>query len=109
MRDKVRIHATAEVAESAQIGNTRYLSTTLIERVRELGAEVVIHNPYVAYKSDIYEMAQGCDTVAVIVTHGANRGVEWEKMQRRILVGGRYTVSALTRWNYRGLGKTRAI
>ncbi len=85
-------------------------SAVLVERLRELGAEVVIHDPYVAeYRGDVYEMAQGCDGAMVMVAHGEYRVLEWEKLEAQIVVDGRYVVSAADARHYRGVGRTRAI
>ncbi|MBN1922871.1 MAG: nucleotide sugar dehydrogenase [Anaerolineae bacterium] len=70
-------------------------SAVLVERLRELGAAVVIHDPYVAeYQGDVYEMAQGCDAAVVMVGHGMYRELEWEALRIRldspVLIEGRY-------------------
>lgn len=69
-------------------------SAVLVERLLELGAEVVIHDPYVAeYQGDVYEMAQGCDAVMVMVGHGEYRELDWEalkvQLDSAILIEGR--------------------
>jgi UDP-N-acetyl-D-mannosaminuronic acid dehydrogenase len=47
-------------------------SLTLIHRLEELGAEVCIHDPYVAeYQGDMAERVHGCDAVVVMVKHDA--------------------------------------
>jgi UDP-N-acetyl-D-mannosaminuronic acid dehydrogenase len=45
-------------------------SVTLIHRLEELGAEVRVHDPYVAqYQGDLAERLRGCDAVVVMVKH----------------------------------------
>lgn len=45
-------------------------SEVLVKRLRELNAEVIIHDPYVhPYQGDLLEMAQGCDAAVLMVRH----------------------------------------
>ena len=45
-------------------------SATLVQRLRELGAQVVIHDPYVKeYQGNLLEMAAGCDAAVLMVRH----------------------------------------
>lgn len=45
-------------------------SEVLVTWLREWGADVVVHDPYVAgYQSDLLTSAQGCDAVVVMVKH----------------------------------------
>ena len=45
-------------------------SEGLMVRLRELGAEVVIHDPWVAeFQGDLQEVIQGCDAVVLMVKH----------------------------------------
>jgi UDP-N-acetyl-D-mannosaminuronic acid dehydrogenase len=49
-------------------------SITLINRLEELGAEVCIHDPYVAqYRGNLAERVRGCDAVVVMVRHDLYR------------------------------------
>jgi UDP-N-acetyl-D-mannosaminuronic acid dehydrogenase len=73
-------------------------SAVLVQRLRELGAEVVIHDPYVAeYQGDVYEMAQGCDAAVVMVGHGEYRELDWKAikaaLRTSVLVDGRQVYS----------------
>ncbi|HRU93878.1 MAG TPA: UDP binding domain-containing protein, partial [Anaerolineae bacterium] len=53
-------------------------SAVLVEQLRERGAEVVIHDPYVpGYQGDVYALAQGCDAAVLMVAHRAYRELEW--------------------------------
>ena len=45
-------------------------SAVLVARLRELGAEVVVHDPYVSgYWGNLRERVQGCDAAVVMVRH----------------------------------------
>ena len=45
-------------------------SAVLVEQLGRLGAEVVIHDPYVPeYRGSLRERAQGCDVAVVMVRH----------------------------------------
>jgi UDP-N-acetyl-D-mannosaminuronic acid dehydrogenase len=47
-------------------------SITLVNRLEELGAEVCIHDPYVAeYRNALTERISGCDATVVMVKHDA--------------------------------------
>jgi UDP-N-acetyl-D-mannosaminuronic acid dehydrogenase len=61
-------------------------SRTLVNRLEELGAEVCIHDPYVAhYKTDLAECVRGCDAVVVMVKHDLYQAIEL--MQLREWIG----------------------
>jgi UDP-N-acetyl-D-mannosaminuronic acid dehydrogenase len=78
-------------------------SIPLVNRLEELGAEVRVHDPYVAeYRGDLAERVRGCDAVVVMVKHemyqqvGPEQLKEWltcreERTQgtRPVLVDGR--------------------
>jgi UDP-N-acetyl-D-mannosaminuronic acid dehydrogenase len=70
-------------------------SMILINRLKELGAEVVIHDPWVrGYEGDLEERVRGCDAVVVMVAHDLYRNTdpyelrEW--LTRPALVDGRH-------------------
>jgi UDP-N-acetyl-D-mannosaminuronic acid dehydrogenase len=45
-------------------------SISLVHRLEELGAQVCVHDPYVAeYRGDLAEQVRGCDAVVVMVKH----------------------------------------
>lgn len=88
-------------------------SKALVARLQELGAEVVIHDPWVAeHCGALEERARGCDAVVLMVAHSAYRDVDWHELRnqvaRPILVDGRHMFSAkqiqAAGWNYRCLG-----
>ena len=78
-------------------------SITLVNRLEEVGAEVRIHDPYVAeYQGDLAERVGGCDAVVVMVRHHTYQGLDlgqlWEWLvcddkrfqgARPVLVDGR--------------------
>jgi UDP-N-acetyl-D-mannosaminuronic acid dehydrogenase len=57
-------------------------SITLINRLEELGAEVRVHDPYVAeYQGDLDERVRGCDAVVVMVKHDVYQQVSPEQLK----------------------------
>ncbi|HHS98091.1 MAG TPA: nucleotide sugar dehydrogenase [Chloroflexi bacterium] len=69
-------------------------SEVLVRRLREMGAEVVIHDPWVpAYRGDLEERVRGCDAVVVMVAHDEYREMDLERLRRvvrrPVLVDGR--------------------
>lgn len=89
-------------------------SIVLVKRLRELGIDVVIHDPYVdEYKGDLLSSAANTDAVVVMVAHHDYKQVELSKissvMRTPILVDGRavYTKAQaeLAGFEYRGVGK----
>ena len=72
-------------------------SKTLVARLRELGAEVVIHDPYVpGYQGDLAKVTRGCDAAVVMVKHDVYREVDLEQLglARPVLVDGRRVFDA---------------
>lgn len=89
-------------------------SKVLVARLRELGAEVVIHDPYVAeYQDDLLKIAQGCDAVVLMVAHDGYRALDLSELREQvghsILIDGRRVFSAervqAAGWDYRGVGR----
>ena len=69
-------------------------SAILVNHLRAQGAQVVIHDPWVAeYKGDWGQIVTGCDAVVVMVAHQAYKEMDLamlsEKMKGTILVDGR--------------------
>jgi UDP-N-acetyl-D-mannosaminuronic acid dehydrogenase len=92
-------------------------SETLVARLRELGAEVVVHDPYVpGYQGDLDEIVQGCDAVVLMVMHDVYRAIDLDKLRAQvahpILIDGRNVFSAeqarAAGWDYRSVGKGHA-
>jgi UDP-N-acetyl-D-mannosaminuronic acid dehydrogenase len=92
-------------------------SITLINRLEELGAEVVVHDPWVReYQGDLSECVRGCDAIVVMVAHDVYRAVDLGALRtqvaRPVLVDGRNVFSPeqarSTGWVYRGVGYGKA-
>jgi UDP-N-acetyl-D-mannosaminuronic acid dehydrogenase len=87
-------------------------SAVLAERLRALGAEVMVHDPHVAeYQGDVAEMAEGCDAVVVMVAHKEYRELNRAALHTPVLVDGRNVFSGeqalLVGRDYRKAGKER--
>ena len=89
-------------------------SKVLVARLRELGAEVTIHDPYVAdYQGDPLESARGCDVVVLMVAHDDYRALDLDELRAQvahpILVDGRHVFASdqaqAAGWEYRGVGR----
>lgn len=70
-------------------------SAVLTNYLRDQGAEVVIHDPWVAeYQGDLFEKVKGCDAAIVMVAHQAYKGIDLaelrEVMGEGVLVDGRH-------------------
>ena len=89
-------------------------SITLINRLEELGTEVVVHDPWVhEYQGDLGKCVQNCDAIVVMVAHDEYRGVDLDMLRaqvaRPVLVDGRNVFSPeqvrSAGWVYRGVGR----
>jgi UDP-N-acetyl-D-mannosaminuronic acid dehydrogenase len=87
-------------------------SEVLVKRLQELGAEVVIHDPYAEeYQGDIYERAVDCDAILLMVAHSVYRNLNLERLKvllkTHILVDGRNLVdpkkAQKAGFHYRGI------
>jgi UDP-N-acetyl-D-mannosaminuronic acid dehydrogenase len=72
-------------------------SETLVARLKYLGAQVVIHDPYVPeYQGDIYEAARGCDAAVMMVRHRQYLELDYQRlkdvMRVAVLVDGRHVL-----------------
>lgn len=55
---------------------------TLVARLYELGAQPVIHDPWIPeYNGDVYERVKGCDAVVVIVAHSEYKTMDLKKLK----------------------------
>jgi UDP-N-acetyl-D-mannosaminuronic acid dehydrogenase len=91
-------------------------SVTLVSRLEELGAEVVIHDPWVReYRGDLMARVQGCDAIVVMVAHDEYRAVDLGVLRAHvahpILIDGRNVFppeeAQGAGWAYRGVGRGR--
>ncbi len=89
-------------------------SEVLVARLREWGAEVVIHDPWVAeYQGDALERVTGCDAVVVMVAHSAYKTIDLAAVKAAlrtpILIDGRHVFDAAQVQTaglvYRGVGQ----
>ncbi|MCL4868005.1 MAG: nucleotide sugar dehydrogenase [Anaerolineae bacterium] len=89
-------------------------SLVVMERLDELGAEVVVHDPWVhEYRGDLWETIEGCDAVVMMVKHRAYRELDLETLkgvlQHPVLIDGRHLFGAerakASGFVYRGVGE----
>lgn len=95
-------------------GDTRNSpSEVLVSQLKALGAEVVIHDPYVpAYRGQLLDMAVGCDVAVAMVRHQEYCSLDLlalrERMRTPLLIDGRavYTRSQVEEsgFQYWGIG-----
>jgi UDP-N-acetyl-D-mannosaminuronic acid dehydrogenase len=85
-------------------------SAALVQRLRELGAEPVVHDPFVpGYQGDLWARVQGCDAAVVMVRHEEYLRLDPQELASRlsspVVVDGRHVFSAdAAEWIYRGVG-----
>ncbi len=86
-------------------------SIPLINRLEELGAKVVVHDPWVReFQGDLEGCLRGCDAVVLMVAHQVYRRAaleQWKALVRHpVLVDGRHVFSGARAggWVYRGVG-----
>jgi len=59
-----------------------------VRRLRELGAEVVIHDPHVPpYQGDLQERLRGCDAAVLMVAHDKYRHLNPGELGVQVVVG----------------------
>jgi UDP-N-acetyl-D-mannosaminuronic acid dehydrogenase len=89
-------------------------SEALVARLRELGAEVSIHDPWVPeYKGNLEKCVRGCDAMVVMVAHDEYRRLNWGDLRvflrHPVLVDGRRVVidpdRQLQGFVFRGVGR----
>ena len=88
-------------------------SKVLVARLRELGADVIVHDPYVpGCQGDPMEMVADCDVLVLMVAHDNYRALDLDELRTQvaqpILIDGRHVFSAerarAAGWNYRSVG-----
>ncbi len=92
-------------------------SAVLVPRLQELGADVVIHDPYVPeYQSDLWNVATEIDAVIIMVRHSQYLEIDLAKLKSSmtapVLVDGRAVFDAekaeALGFEYRGVGQGKA-
>jgi UDP-N-acetyl-D-mannosaminuronic acid dehydrogenase len=93
-------------------------SEILVRRLQQLGAGVVIHDPYVPeFQGDPAKMASGCDAAIVMVRHQAYQQINLKALKsalrQPILIDGRHIFdkSQLTACGfiYRSIGMDKTL
>jgi UDP-N-acetyl-D-mannosaminuronic acid dehydrogenase len=111
---RVAVLGYAYLENSADTRNSP--SEVLVARLEELGAEVVIHDPWVPeYRGDLEQRVQGCDAIVVMVAHDEYRAVDLDRLRAQvaqpILIDGRNVFSVeqarAAGWICRGVGRGR--
>ncbi len=91
-------------------------SAVLVERLRHLGAQVAIHDPYVPqYQGDLQETVQESDALVVMVAHDEYRALDLDDLRAEVghpvLIDGRNVFSPnyvqAVGWSHRGVGGGR--
>jgi UDP-N-acetyl-D-mannosaminuronic acid dehydrogenase len=92
-------------------------SAVLVPRLQELGAEVVVHDPYVPdYQSDLWDLATEIDAVVFMVRHSQYLEIDLAKLKSTmtapVLVDGRAVFDAemaeALGFEFRGVGQGKA-
>ncbi|MCF8227286.1 MAG: nucleotide sugar dehydrogenase [Bacteroidales bacterium] len=79
---KVLVMGYAYLENSDDIRNSP--SKELVKCLEKLGTKVVIHDPYVeAYQKDIYEAAEGCDAIVIMVKHEKYQGSNLKELSKK--------------------------
>ena len=88
-------------------------SAVLVKALRDLGAEVAIHDPYVQdYQGDLAERVRGTDALVVMVAHDDYRCLDLNglraRVDHRMIIDGRHVLTAeqaqTAGWDYVGVG-----
>ena len=89
-------------------------SKVLIERLKELGARIIVHDPYVGdYQSDLDDCFAEVDAAIIMVAHSEYQDLKFEDLRKnerlKILIDGRHVLDpeevAKTKLIYRCVGK----
>ena len=88
-------------------------SEILVRRLRELDAEVVVHDPWIAeYSGDLMARIKGCDAIVLMVAHSVYRSLDLNSLttalRTPVLIDGRHVFNAAQAQTagltYRGIG-----
>jgi len=74
-------------------------SEVLVRRLRELGVDVVIHDPWIAeYSGDLMRRIQDCDAIVLMVAHSVYRSLDLNSLttalRTPVLIDGRHVFDA---------------
>ncbi|MGC8947273.1 MAG: nucleotide sugar dehydrogenase [Anaerolineae bacterium] len=109
---RVAVLGYAYLEESDDTRNSP--TETLVRWLRERGAQVVVHDPWVAeYDGDVLACARGCDAAVVMVAHRAYQALDLDGLKKAlrvpVLVDGRRVLDPeavrARGFIYRGLGR----
>lgn len=109
---RIAVLGYAYLADSDDTRNSP--SAILVEQLRETGADIVIHDPWVAeYQGDLLKCVQACDAAIVMVTHQAYCDMDLDALKQTlrtpILIDGRGMFNPeqvrAAGWIYRGVGR----
>ena len=94
---RVAVLGYAYLEESDDTRNSP--SEVLVAKLRELGAEVTVHDPWVPeYQGDLLERARGCDAAVVMVAHRTYKTLDLAALKAvlrtPVLVDGRRVFTA---------------
>lgn len=74
-------------------------SEVVVKRLREMGAEVVIHDPWIRqFQGEVLECATGCDAAVIMVAHSAYSNLDLVRLRNAmrpnspVLVDGRHVL-----------------
>ncbi|MBN2002496.1 MAG: nucleotide sugar dehydrogenase [Anaerolineae bacterium] len=85
-------------------------SEMLVTQLRQRGAEVVVHDPYVlGYQGDVLALAEGCDAAVAMVKHSDYKALDLAALKAvlraPVLVDGRRVFPQAAGWIRRGVGE----
>ena len=89
-------------------------SEVLVRRLREIGVDVVIHDPWVEeYHGDLMECIKDCDAIVMMVAHSAYRTLDMDALRKvvrtPVMVDGRHVFDKETArmkgFIYRSIGQ----
>jgi UDP-N-acetyl-D-mannosaminuronic acid dehydrogenase len=90
---RIGVLGYAYLEDSDDIRNSP--SEELVERFKFLGAEVVVHDPWVeAYQGNLLDVVKGCDALVLMVAHSQYRALDLtslkNSLRRPVLIDGRH-------------------
>jgi UDP-N-acetyl-D-mannosaminuronic acid dehydrogenase len=109
---RVAVYGYSYLEESGDTRNSP--SQALIDRLVDLGAGVVVHDPWVKeHAGDMYAFADGASAAVLMVAHAVYRDLDLRRLKRYlarpVLVDGRFLVEAQAAreagFVFRGLGR----